>query len=93
MITKCADTIKMTDAEGHTTIMPSSEEPRELGPNLSLLWKHCMSCLEHCVLVEKSLSKLTGTTFPVIIGRRPASAMPKEKENFPNSPQMVNISI
>lgn len=89
MVTKCTETIKLTDADGHTLSISARNSPNELGPNFLLLWKHCQSCLEHCTLIEKTLSKLPGTTFPVTVGRRPASATPKGKENL-NSPQMVN---
>lgn len=91
MVTRCTDTIKLVDPDGIAMTISSTEQAVNLGPNFLLLWKHCMSCLEHCMLIEKTLSTLPGTTFPVTVGRRPASAMPKGKENIINSPQMVRI--
>lgn len=93
MVTKCADTIKLMDSEGSSVSLSSAEQANLLGPNYLLLWKHCMSCLKHCMLIEKALCILPGTTFPVTVGRRPASVLPKEKENISNSPQMVNITF
>lgn len=93
MVVKCTDTIKLIDADGSIVTVSSKDETiNDLRSNFLLLWKHCQSCLEHCSLIEKTLNMLPGTTFPVTIGRRPASAVPKGKENM-YSPQMVMIIV
>lgn len=57
---------------------------------LELMWTHAQESLSHCRLVERTLSELPRTSFPVIVGRRPSSDGSSGKENHP---QRILVSI
>lgn len=58
---------------------------------LELMWKHSQDSLSYCRLLERTLSDLPRTSFPVIVGRRPSSDGSTDKENHPRR-VMVSVS-
>ncbi|GLV35155.1 Sak kinase [Carabus blaptoides fortunei] len=85
--------IKLIDCEGHSVSLSSGEQSGNLGSTYQLLWRQTEQCFDHCLLIERTLATLPGTTFPVIIGRRPGSAQPRGKENLQRTPQMPSFNI
>ncbi|CAG9769338.1 unnamed protein product [Ceutorhynchus assimilis] len=80
------DGITIIDSLGHKYNFHNPNECRNLSGSYELMWKHSQECFEHCLLLEKTLSRLQGNNFPIIVGRRP-SAMTGNcgKENFSKS--------
>lgn len=80
------DGITLIDSSGHKYNFPSTNDCRNLPGTFELMWKHTQECFEHCLVLEKTLSRLQGNNFPVIVGRRPSTMTSNcGKENFSNS--------
>ncbi|XP_055530528.1 serine/threonine-protein kinase PLK4 isoform X2 [Wyeomyia smithii] len=62
--------IRIVDNNGKTVTNSAN-----LNPVLNMEYQHFQKTLEHCLSIDQTLSAIrTGNTFPLIIGRRPASA-------------------
>ncbi|XP_018571436.1 serine/threonine-protein kinase PLK4 [Anoplophora glabripennis] len=77
--------ITIIDASGNKYNFQTEHECRNLTGTLDLLWSHSQDSLNYCKLLEKTLSELPRTSFPVIVGRRPVLAGSSGKENRPQS--------
>ncbi|KAF7278138.1 hypothetical protein GWI33_008755 [Rhynchophorus ferrugineus] len=66
--------ITFLDTTGNKFNYRTENECRNLNGTLELMWTHAQECFEHSLLLENTLSKLEGTNFPIIVGRRPVSA-------------------
>ncbi|XP_050308808.1 serine/threonine-protein kinase PLK4 [Anthonomus grandis grandis] len=76
----------LTDSVGRKFNFRSKSECRNLSGTFELMWKHTEECFEHCLLLERTLSRLQGNNFPIIVGRRPSSiASNCGKENISKS--------
>lgn len=62
--------IKIFDCDGNTVSMSNENDA------MRSLWQHYQQCFEHCKTLERTLSSIhtEGDCFPIIVGRRPASA-------------------
>nr|XP_023026817.1 serine/threonine-protein kinase PLK4 [Leptinotarsa decemlineata] len=67
-----AEGITIIDSSGNKYIFRSPSECTTLTGELELMWSHTQDSLDYCMLLEKTLSSLPRTSFPVILGRRPA---------------------
>lgn len=87
-----AEGFKLTNPSGNVVDL-SPHKIESLSPSSRLMWDHYKECVEHCLLLEKSLSQVFGNTsngintcFPVIVGRRPTnlsnSSALQDKENI-----------
>lgn len=65
--------VSLVDAKGLKYTFPAAGECRNLTGTLELMWQHCQECFEHCLALEQTLSRLQGTNFPIIVGRRPSA--------------------
>lgn len=88
-----ANNMTIIDSDGNTIAqcaVDSSEKARAL-------YMHYLQCFEHCKLLEQALSNIQceGDRFPVIIGRRPASApvlnTSKNQSNNLLTPKLPNV--
>ncbi|KAJ8921657.1 hypothetical protein NQ315_010566 [Exocentrus adspersus] len=77
--------ITIIDASGNKYNFQTEDECKSLTGTLDLLWSHYQDSLNFCRLLEKTLSELPRTSFPVIVGRRPAFVGSSGKENQPQS--------
>lgn len=84
--------IKIIELDGHSVSLSSEEQIATLRSAYQLLWKQTQQFLDHCLLIERTLDALPGTTFPVIIGRRPIN-LSHGKENIQTTPQMPSFNV
>lgn len=84
--------IKIIELDGHSVSLSSEEQITTLRSAYQLLWKQTQQFLEHCLLIERTLDALPGTTFPIIIGRRPINVS-QGKENIQTTPQMPSFNL
>lgn len=83
--------ITIVDTTSKKYTFRSSLECNSLTGHLELMWSHFKDALNHCHLLERTLSNLPKPSFPVIVGRRPsAHGGPSGKEN---QPQNIIVSI
>lgn len=66
-------------SESNVTFLDRNERPINVnGENetMKTLWSHYQQCYEHCKTLESAISTIQcdGERFPIIVGRRPASA-------------------
>ncbi|XP_018319337.1 serine/threonine-protein kinase PLK4 isoform X2 [Agrilus planipennis] len=69
------------DGKGECLTLKDTKDCLDLSGGMDLLWNHANQAKEHCILLEKTLSKLSGNNFPIIVGRRPNSSPSIGKEN------------
>lgn len=87
--------VKMADNDNNPIAMSCVVDGNEQARGL---WMHYLQCLEHCRLLEQALSNISceGERFPIIIGRRPASApilnTSKNQSNNLLTPKLPNVS-
>lgn len=84
-------------SESNVTFYDRNERPvNEDGENETIraLWSHYQQCYEHCKTLESAMSTIQcdGERFPVIVGRRPASAPILSVSKF-NSNNMFNQQV
>lgn len=78
--------ITFIDPSGHKCNFRTNSECHNLNGTLELMWTHTQECFEHCLMLENTLSKLHGTNFPIIVGRRPTNTISTyAKENVSRS--------
>ncbi|ERL89652.1 hypothetical protein D910_07017 [Dendroctonus ponderosae] len=65
--------VSLVEPSGLKYSFPAAGECRNLTGTLELMWQHCQECFEHSLALEQTLSRLQGTNFPIIVGRRPAA--------------------
>ena len=70
--------ITFQDSSGNKLQVNSANECRNLTETFECMWNQSQEALKHCLIVEEMLSKLSGTKFPTILGRRPISSLGKE---------------
>ncbi|KAK3930879.1 Serine/threonine-protein kinase PLK4 [Frankliniella fusca] len=95
-VSRTSEGICLIDQEGRNNVIVSSEHARSLAAAPKVLWEHFLQCYQHCIMLERCLSRLVGTNtqgshgarcvFPVIVGRRPNASTTtlQGKENFSN---------
>ncbi|XP_045468652.1 serine/threonine-protein kinase PLK4 [Harmonia axyridis] len=93
VVQSTAEGIAVTDRSGKTFSFKRSEECSNLSGTLEFMWKHAVKMKKHCLLLEESLSRLPGTNFPIIVGRRPSSIASSGKENSPIVTPSFALSI
>lgn len=59
--------------------------------SIRLMWTHYLQCVEHCKNIERTLRNISTDSecFPIIIGRRPASAPILNTVKEYNSPNLL----
>lgn len=67
------DGITLIDASGNKYSFISQNECTSLNGTLDLMWTHSQDAFDYCILLERTLSSLPRSSFPVIVGRRPSS--------------------
>ncbi|KAG5894098.1 hypothetical protein JTB14_003954 [Gonioctena quinquepunctata] len=80
-----AEGVTIIDPSGNKYNFRSPVECASLTGSLEFMWSHTQDTLDYCMLLEKTLSALPRTPFPVILGRRPSSAGTLGKENQPQT--------
>lgn len=81
--------IKIVDSNG-TTMKGSAN----LSSALNTEYQHFQQTLEHCLNIEQALSAIqTGKTFPLIIGRRPATASSSSASTSSSKENHLNSNI
>lgn len=95
-VSRTSEGVCLIDQEGRNNVIMSPEHARSLAAAPKVLWDHFLQCYQHCVMLERCLARLVGTSaqashgarcvFPVIVGRRPnaISTTLQGKENFTN---------
>lgn len=88
--------IKMVDGDGKH--IPFGNLTDDTG-SMQAMYNHYQHCLDHCQTIERLLRDLhtNGDCFPIIVGRRPASApvLSSVKESNSNlmTPKLPNVSL
>ncbi|KAL3277015.1 hypothetical protein HHI36_012377 [Cryptolaemus montrouzieri] len=93
VIQSSAEGIILTEASGNKFTFKRPEECSNLSGTLEFMWNHAVKSKKHCLLLEETLSRLAGSNFPIIVGRRPSSFSSRDKENSPVVTQSFAISI
>lgn len=89
-----AEQVKLTDSDDHPIALTCITDENNSARGL---WLHYQQCLEHCKVLEQTLSSISsnGECFPVIVGRRPATApilsSLKSQSNNIITPKMPNV--
>lgn len=68
------------DVSGNVSNFTREQECKNLQGTLEFMWTHSQEALKQCLLLEEMLSKVSGSNFPAIIGRRPAQIRGKENQ-------------
>ncbi|KAK9874680.1 hypothetical protein WA026_005500 [Henosepilachna vigintioctopunctata] len=94
VIQSSAEGIVMTGASGEEFKFQRPEDCLNLSGTLEYMWSHTLKTKKHCILLEDTLSRLPGSNFPIIVGRRPSSSLSSRgKENSPVMAPSFAISI
>ncbi|KAL1489274.1 hypothetical protein ABEB36_014204 [Hypothenemus hampei] len=72
--------ITITDISGRKYSFQSTCECTDLTGTLELMWKHSQECIQHCLLLEKTLMQLPGQNFPIIENSSRAFSVNVNKE-------------
>lgn len=66
----------VTLVEGNGNTIALNKMMGNLSADVAMMSEHYQQCLQHCQLLENVLANLhtNGDCFPIIVGRRPASA-------------------
>lgn len=70
--------VVIVDSSGNKYQFKNEHQCENLTGSLDFMWSHAQQSNNHCLLLEKTLSRLPGCNFPIIVGRRPASLIGKE---------------
>lgn len=73
--------VTITDSTNRKRCFANAGDCHSLNGVWELMWKHAQECHAHCLMLERALDQLPGDNFPIIVGRRPASANYSGKEN------------
>lgn len=95
VIQSSTEGIVLNDLSGDKYHFKKPEECEVLTGHLCFMWNHTIECQKHCVLLEKTLSTIPGSNFPVIIGRRPCnlSSIQRKENSVPIVPPTFALSI
>lgn len=86
-----SDGITIDDSTGTRYHFQNENECDTLTGTLELMWTHCQESVRYCRLLERTLTDLPGTAFPVIVGRRPFSDGSSGKENLSQKVLVSNM--
>lgn len=77
--------VNIFDNDGNVVAMSNEND------TIRSLWLHYQQCLEHCKTLERTLNTIhsDGDCFPIIVGRRPASAPALNS----STPRLPNVSF